>query len=148
MPSIIDLKKNRSFVGQYVDLRNKYADVLLTGPVTVDGTYAWLNGKDVEIRCLVENGILLGAVVLYLEKGGEIAFFAKDQGKGIGGTLLSIIEGVAREKEMRSIWAWVLSSNRAAQKTFLRNGYLLEGNSDRLYIGKVRQGVLLRKRMA
>jgi GNAT superfamily N-acetyltransferase len=148
MPSIIDLKKDRSFIGQYVDLRNRYVDLLLTDPVTVDGTYEWLSGKNIEIRCLVENGTLLGAVILYLDKRGEVAFFTKDQGKGIGSKLLSIIEGVARENNMKSIWAWVLSSNRVAQKTFLKNGYLSEGKSDRRYIGKVRQGVLFRKSMA
>ncbi len=85
----IDLKERRSFVAQYVELRNSHRDVLLTREVSLPETLAWLDRTDVEIRCLVDNGVIAGAVLLYPEKGGEIAIFVKEPGQGLGSRLLN-----------------------------------------------------------
>jgi len=142
---IIDLKKDEFFVPQYVELRNYYADFLLTDSVTVDETKEWLVQANIEVRCLVEDHVLVGVVILYLDKEGEVAFFVKNKNRGIGSQLLKVIEDVAEEKSLHSLWAWVVSSNIAARKTFTKNGYLLEGEAERRHRNKRLQGFVFRK---
>ena len=142
---IINLKEEESFIEQYVSLRNRYSKLLLTEPVNVAETREWLKSKYIEIRGLVENNILLGVVILYLNRDGEIAFFVKRQNMGIGRKLLKNIERVAKEKNLQSIWAWVLFDNVAAKKTFRKNGYTMEIESTRSYAGEGRTGVIFRK---
>ncbi len=144
---IVDLKKDELFISQYVELRNSYADLLLTKPVEVGETKKWLARKDVEVRCSVNNGVLIGAVILYLNKENEVAFFVKDRNRGIGSQLLRAIEEVAREKKLKGVWAWVLSSNTVAQKTFMKNGYLLEQKTQRRYSDKNLEGFIFRKKL-
>jgi GNAT superfamily N-acetyltransferase len=141
----VDLRKHESFIPQYVDLRNTYKDLLLTTPVTITETKEWLLNKDVEVRCLVKNNILIGAAILYLNKKGEIAFFVKEQKGGIGSQLLDIIEKVARERSLDSVWAWVLSSNVDAQKVFIKNGFFLEKEGKKKYNNKTLKGIVFRK---
>ena len=129
-PIIIDLKKDGFFLPQYVDLRNHYVDLLLTNSVTVEETKKWLVKESVEVRCLVDNHTLVGVVILYLNKKGEISLFVKDRYRGIGSQLLKAIEGVARGKKLDSIWARVISSNLPARKVFTKNGYLLEKEAE------------------
>lgn len=142
---IVDLKRNDFLIPQYVDLRNRYVQLLLTQPITVAETKRWLSEEDVEVRCLLENNVLLGAVILYLSKSGEIAFFVKDRKKGVGSKLLGAIEKVAVEKELNSIWAWVLTTNLAARKAFLKNGYGPEKESLKEYGDKLLCGFIYRK---
>lgn len=142
---IIDLKMTEKFTEEYVSLRNHYCEFLLTKPVNVLETRAWLKSNGIEVRGIVGNATLLGAVILYLKRKGEIAFFAKDQNRGIGSKLLKIIEKVAKENNLKSVWAWVLSDNLAAQKTFQKNGYTLESQSSRSYEKEERPGVIYRK---
>lgn len=141
----VDLRKDEFFISQYVDLRNTYMEFLLTTPVTITETKEWLLTKDVEVRCLVQNNILIGAAILYLNKRGEIAFFVKKQKRGIGSRLLEIIEEVAREKTLGSVWAWVLLSNVNAQKAFIKNGYFLEKEGKKKYHNKTLKGFVFRK---
>lgn len=143
--AIIDLKKNDLFIPQYVDLRNRYARLLLSKPVTVAETKTWLLGDVVEVKCLVENDVLVGAVVLYLKKGGEVALFVKEPRKGTGSELLRVIEKVAVERNLTSLWAWVLSTNFAAQKTFVKSGYRREGESPKRYEDQLLNGLIYRK---
>lgn len=145
---IIDLKETGEFIDQYVRLRNSYAKLLLTLPVNATETKEWIKkNNDIEIRGLVENNILLGVIILYLNRDGEIAFFAKEKQKGIGSKLLNIIEKVAKGKELNSVWAWVLSSNAGAQKTFIKNGYLLEKKTEKRYNNKNLEGFVFRKKL-
>lgn len=144
---IIDLKKDESFIPQYIELRDSYLDLLLTDPVTYDGTKVWLAEEDAEVRCLVDNNVLLGAAVLYLNKEGEIAFFAKYQERGIGTNLLKAIENVARERKLDKVWAWVLSSNIPAQKVFSKNGYLIERELEKKFKNKIFKGIVFIKKL-
>jgi GNAT superfamily N-acetyltransferase len=127
---IVDLKREAEtgdLIRQYVDLRNSYANLLVTTQVSLTETQEWLVRADIEIRVIVEDGLLTGAVILYLNKDGEVTFFAREKSKGIGSRLLQVIESVAADKDLKSIWAWVLQDNRIAQRAFEKNGYVQEG---------------------
>jgi len=137
----IDLKKEERFIGQYVALRNRYPDLLLASRVSEDETKQWLRTSDIEARGLVEGDVLVGAVVLYLQKDNEVAFFAKERGRGIGTRLLNVIEEVASAKGLKSIRAWALSDNAIAQRVFEKCGFLREGVSERKYKGLTKQGI-------
>jgi RimJ/RimL family protein N-acetyltransferase len=113
--------------------------------VNASETREWLKKNDIEIRSLVENDILLGVVILYLNKEGEISFFAKELNKGIGSRLLNIIEEVAKKKNLKSIWAWVLGENLIAQKAFEKNGFKKESVSEKEYKGVLRKGIQYKK---
>lgn len=141
----VDLKVRRSYIKQYVELRNRYKELLITSLVTVEETVKWLDNASVSVRCLVLNKKVIGAVVLNFERAGEVTFFAEVTEKGIGGWLLKVIEKVAREKKLNSIWAWVLSGNRIAQKAFEKNGYLKEKEIIRNYGGREVNGIIFRK---
>lgn len=143
---VIDLKKEEYLIPQYVDLRNSYIDLLLSHPVTPTETKEWLTHEDVEVRCLVENGVLLGVAILYLNRRGEIAFFVREQNKGLGSKLLNIIETVAMERGLNAVWAWVLNHNEIAQKVFEKSGYMKEETTERkVYNQKDYQGIVFRK---
>lgn len=143
----IDLKEEESYIEQYVSLRNSYTEFLLTSPVNVIATREWLKKNDIEIKGFVEGNTLLGAAILYLNRGGEIAVFVKDIKKGIGSKLLNAIEQAAIARNLSSIWAWVLSSNLKAQKVFARNGYILEDETERSYNSKIVRGFVFRKKL-
>jgi predicted acetyltransferase len=142
---IIDLKKDDFLIPRYVDLRNRYVQLLLTQPIAVAETKRWLLKEDIEVRCLLKNDVLLGAVILYLNRAGEIAFFVNEPKKGVGSKLLRVIEKVAVERGLRSVWAWVLRTNLAARKTFVKNGYRLEKESPKEYGDELLGGLIYRK---
>ncbi|MFH1453382.1 MAG: GNAT family N-acetyltransferase [Armatimonadota bacterium] len=142
---IIDLKKDKSFIRQYVDLRNNYVELLLTSAVNITETERWLKKSDIEVRVLAEEDLLLGSAILYIDRGGEVAFFAKEQGKGIGSLLLNAIEDAARMRNLKSVWAWVLAGNIPAKKAFEKNGYIMENMTEREYNNTVKQGINFRK---
>jgi RimJ/RimL family protein N-acetyltransferase len=144
---IIDLKKEESFIEAYVSLRNLYSELLLTKPVSVVETREWLKSSHIEAMGIVQDSMLLGAVILYLNRKGEIAFFTKHQNQGIGTKLLKIVEQVAKEKNLKSVWAWVLFNNQSAQKTFQKNGYTIEGQLSRFYEGESKTGIIFRKKI-
>ena len=147
MGEIIDLKQDEFFIPQYVELRNHYIDLLLTNSVTVDETKEWLFKENIEVRCFVNNHVLVGVVILYLNKEGEVAFFMKNRNRGVGSQLLKVIEEVAKGKKLNSLWAWVMSSNLAAQKSFFNNGYLLDGETAKRYKNKNLRGFVFRKKL-
>lgn len=142
---VVDLKRTRSYVSQYVELRNRYSQLLVTRPVTVAETEKWLDNAQVSVRCLVLEGKVIGAAVLNFERGGEVTFIAAIKGQGVGPRLLQVIEEAAREKKSDSIWAWVLSGNLIAQKAFASNGYVKEKEISRIYGGKKVNGISFRK---
>lgn len=142
---VIDLKKEGYFIEQYIQLRNNYTEVLLTSPVNISETKEWLKINDIEIRGLVQNEILLGAVILYIGRDGEIAFFVKDQNKGIGSKLLNIIKEVAMERDLESIWGWALKDNFIAQRVFEKNRFVREGIVEREYKGVIKKGIMYKK---
>lgn len=145
---VIDLKERSDLVGQYVELRNSYSDLLLTSPVNAGDTMEWLNKADIEIKGLIEDNILSGVVILYLDRGGEIAFFARERNRGTGSRLLSIIQETATEKGLKSVWAWVLEDNLTAQRAFEKNGFKREGTTERDYRGALRKGARFVKNLA
>jgi GNAT superfamily N-acetyltransferase len=142
---IIDFKEEESFIDAYVSLRNRYSELLLTKPVSVVETREWFKSSHVEVRGILEESTLIGVVILYLNRKGEIAFFAKHHDQGIGSALLKIIEGVAKENKIKSVWAGIFFDNEAAQITFRKNGYTMEGESSRCYEGESKRGVIFRK---
>lgn len=147
MIKIIDLKKEKSLIPQYVELRNSYVDLLLTNVVTTTETNDWLTNENVEVRCLIDNDVLIGVAILYLNKKGEITFFVKHRRTGIGSEMIDIIEKVAKEKHLFSVWAWVLSNNLAAQRTFTKKGYVLEEEIEREYKNRIYRGIIFRKKL-
>lgn len=142
---VVDLKKEESFVEQYINLRNSYTGMLLTEPVNLSGTREWLKKADIEVIGLAEDNALLGAVILYLDRDGEIAFFAGEKNRGIGSKLLVLIEDVAKQKMLQSVCSWVLKENLIAQRVFEKNGFRKEGETVREYKGMSRQGIEYKK---
>ena len=79
--------------------------------------------------------------------GRSIALTFADAGADVAVTARKFpdLEEVAKEKKLNRLWAWVVSSNLAAQKTFTKNGYLLEGEVERRHRNKKLQGFVFRK---
>ncbi len=144
---IVDLKEEPDFLEQYVGMRNQYREVLLAEPVDLAETREWVQCREIEIRGLARGRTLLGAAVLYLGKGGEIAFFARYPNEGVGSKLLEVIESVARDRKLSEVWAWVLSDNAVAERVFMKNGYRLDAESVRTHHHKARNGIILRKKV-
>jgi GNAT superfamily N-acetyltransferase len=145
LEKIIDLKEDKTYIEEYVSLRNRYRELLLTKPVTAEETLTWLQESSIEARGVVHGSHLVGVVILYLSRKGEIAFFAKYPNQGLGTRLLKIIEDVAKEKELQYLWAWVLRDNGAAQRTFKKNGYTVERESSKVYEHKKWKGIIFKK---
>lgn len=144
---VIDLKKEEEFIEEYVSLRNRYNELLTTKLVDVAETKEWLKDNQIEVRGLVQDDIFWGAVILYLNREGEIALFVKEPQQGVGTKLLKIIEKVAEEKRLNGVWAWVLSDNEKAQWAFRKNGYREEGQSARFHENESKPGVIFRKKI-
>ena len=144
---VVDLKKEEGLIEEYVSLRNRYSELLSTKLVNVAETKEWLKDNQIEVRGLVQEDIFLGAVILYLNRNGEIALFVNEPHKGIGTKLLKIVEQVAEEKKLGTIWAWVLLDNQKAQWAFRKNGYTEEGQSPRFYKEENKLGIIFRKKI-
>jgi GNAT superfamily N-acetyltransferase len=129
------LKDHPDLVDQYVSLRNQYADLLLTGAVELAGTREWLQRATVVVLCAMSGATLEGTVVLYTDKGGEIAFFVRTPGRGLGSSLVSLIVDEAGKRGLERVWAWVLKDNPGAGRAFLKNGFTMTGESDRYHDG-------------
>jgi len=142
---VIDLKNDNTYIDQYLLLRNSYVDLLLTSFVNISNTKKWIKRSDIEIRGLVQDDTLWGVVILYLRKNGEIAFFVKTPNKGVGSNLIPIIERVAKQKNLSSIWAWVLEDNMIAQHVFKKNGFKIEGTTKKRLNGIIKNGIIFRK---
>lgn len=135
MEIVINLREHREFWEQYLELRNECREWLLSRKVGIEETRKWIIRDDIEIRAIVEKDRLKGVVILYLHKQGEVAFLARERGKGTGTRLLEIIEKVAREKNLEKIWAAVLKDNQPAQMAFARRGFSREGVVEKEYLG-------------
>lgn len=142
---VIDLKERLDFLQQYIDLRNQYCKVLLTTQVNLPETEDWMKGNLIEIRGMVEEDILLGAVILYLHRAGEITLFVKKPNQGIGSQLLRIIEEVARQKKLEYIWGWVLEDNLIAKRVFEKNRFIKEDTTERKFEGQAQSGTVYKK---
>lgn len=142
---IINLKEKLDFLDQYINLRNQNTNFLLTKPVTTTETREWIKEEGIEIRGLASSGILLGVAVLYLKKGGEIAFFTRHPNRGTGSILLKAIEEVAKAHQISPVWAWVSSKNAIAKRAFLKNGYRVEAESVKTHNHQTIKGILLKK---
>jgi RimJ/RimL family protein N-acetyltransferase len=147
MLEVIDLKERKEFIEQYIQLRNSYCELLLTSPVTLYETQRWLQKAEIEIRGLSDHDILVGVVILYLNRKGEVAFFVKEPSRGIGSQLLQLISKIAREKGLKSIWAWVLHDNIKAQRAFEKNAFVKIRENSRNYRGMTRQGLEYRLKL-
>ena len=143
---VVDLKRSESkYIQQYVDLRNHYQDFLLCNTVSLESTVEWLERANVVVRAILCEDKLLGASVLYYDRDGEVAFFALEQGKGIGSALLKAIEEVAIKQGIPLIWAWMLEDNNIARRAFEKNGFVLFEHSSRVYNAQLKRGVVFRK---
>jgi GNAT superfamily N-acetyltransferase len=120
---VIDLKENRELIVQYMELRNQYADLLLTDKVEREGTMAWLDRDDHVAIGLADGDSLAGVVVLYFNRNGEVALFSRRRPGGLGSRLLALAEEAALRRGLSRIWAWVRDDNRIAQNCFLKNGF-------------------------
>jgi len=145
---VIDLKSEERFIEEYVSLRNRYSELLTTHLVNMAETREWLRNDQIEIRGLVQEELFLGAVILYLNRAGEVALFVKEPHHGIGTKLLKIIEQVAEEKKLDSVWAWVLLDNQKALWAFRKNGYSEEGQTSRFYMEENKPGIIFRKKIS
>jgi N-acetylglutamate synthase-like GNAT family acetyltransferase len=125
---IVDLKKSPEFINQYVLLRNRFLDLLLTDKVTEEDTKNWLKNKNVEVICSIEENVLIGACIIHLYREGEITIFVKKSRKGTGTLLLKEVESVAKKKGLNKIWAFTRSDNSKAENFFLINGYHKKGS--------------------
>ena len=130
---ILNLKEHPELIAQYVELRNRYCELLLTRPVALAETSRWVHSTTAEIWGITEGNDLLGVVLLYVDSGGEVAFFARQSNKGIGTQLLHIVDDIARQRKFPSIWAWVRKDNPGAARVFAKCGYNEAGNEDRPY---------------
>jgi len=144
---IINLKQATDYIQPYIELRNRYGEFLLTDPINLTDTIEWLKQDDIEIRGVIRGSALVGIVILFLNRAGEIAFFTQRKGLGQGSALLSIIEGVAKEKGLREVWAWVLRDNMIAQRTFIKNGYHREEETAKQYRCQTMKGFVFRKKL-
>ena len=135
MSEIVDLRGAPELLEAYVALRNRHAELLLTEPVTAADTRRWLAEAPVQVRLLREGGRVLGAAVLYPERGGEVAVFVDEPGRGAGPTLLQAIEEASRGLGATEIRAVVRDDNARARRAFLKVGFTDEGGFSRLYRG-------------
>ncbi len=91
---------------------------------------------------------MLGVAILYIDKGGEIAFFVRDQNRGFGSRLLNAIEMAATGRGLKNVWAWVLDDNYIAQRVFEKSGYVRgKKASPKVYDKKQYRSVVFRKRL-
>jgi RimJ/RimL family protein N-acetyltransferase len=142
---IIDLIADKSFLLEYVRLRNKYKELLLTREVGIQETEEWMKNAEVEIVGLAQDGILIGSAVLYVSRDNEIAIFVGDRGKGNAGRLLEAIERRAGERGAGFVWAWVLTDNHPARNAFSKAGFREDGRSYKTYKGESFDGIIFKK---
>ena len=148
MQSVLNLKSCIGLLPQYVELRNNYCELLLTHSVELYETNRWIKNTSAEIRVIEEENFILGVVLLYVDRGGEIAFFAKQQNRGIGTRLLNIVEDIANEIKLPLIWAWVREDNHVAAKVFNKCGYSMSGCEDRTYKEQTIRGIRYTKALS
>ncbi|QOX80358.1 GNAT family N-acetyltransferase [Trichlorobacter lovleyi] len=133
MDNVLDLKNHPELLPQYVDLRNRYCELLLTQPVEIAETIQWMHETTTEIWAIAEDNCIHGVLLLYISRGGEIAFFATQKNRGTGTKLLHLADQIAQKKKLASIWAWVRKDNPIAANVFKKCGYSESGDEDRTF---------------
>jgi len=133
---VVDIKQDPGLVQQYVELRNFWCEMLLTNPVDLPGTRAWLASSDVELKGLLRDGVLAGVVMLYVAKGGEISFFARERNKGTGARLLKLADDAAIARGLDRVFAWVREDNAIAARVFEKSGYVKGSMAEKLFNGR------------
>lgn len=141
MGNVLNLKEHLDLLPQYVELRNGYCDLLLTHTVKISESFQWIKNTTAVIKVIEEENCILGVLLLYIERDGEVAFFARQQNKGIGTRLLKIADDEARQLGLPSIWAWVREDNFVAAKAFEKCGYTASGLEKRDYKGEPIMGI-------
>ena len=147
MRNILDLKKNPDFLPQYVELRNSYCELLLTHPVILSETIQWLKWTTAEIHLIEEENCLLGVLLLYIDRNGEVALFTRKHNAGIGKNLLRVADNIALSFSLPSIWSWIRADNYKAVHVFEKSGYCFVKREDRIYDNKVISGIKYTKKL-
>ncbi len=145
---VVNLKKNQQWLTDYVFLRNKHLQALLSEKVDLAATKEWLRQNDVELYGIIDGGIFQGAVVIYIKENkgeGEVAFFTSNIGCGYGGRLLKITDVVAVERRLSKLCAWTRDNNVPAINVFRRNRYFLVKKTEKTYRGEKIKGYLFEK---
>jgi len=148
MESVLNLKRRLDLLPQYIELRNCYCELLLTHSIEISATSQWIKNTTTEIRVIEEDNNILGVLLLYLDRDGEVAFLAKQQNRGIGTRLLNIADEIANEAKLSLIWAWVREDNIVAAKVFEKCGYVMSGREKRIYNGQHIRGIRYTKGFA
>jgi GNAT superfamily N-acetyltransferase len=104
-------------------MRNRFVKELMTKPVTIAETKQWMNDDVGEIICMIEDGSLVGGVIIY-EFTEAIAIFC-EPGKGCGSRLLEYAERWAKEDGHDTLMAKVQPDNERSVRFFLKHGYAL-----------------------
>lgn len=142
---ILNLKEHPELIPQYVELRNRYCDLLLTHTVEIPETINWVRATATEVRVIAEENCVLGVVLLYIDRGGEVAFFVRQQNRGVGTLLLRTVDVIAHQKKLQQIWAWVRDDNLVAAKVFEKCGYYESGRKERRYKEQLISGIKFTK---
>jgi UDP-2,4-diacetamido-2,4,6-trideoxy-beta-L-altropyranose hydrolase len=130
---IIDLKSgkvDRQTIIQYVRMRNLYADLLNTEHTDVERSLNWLRSSNVLAMGIVRGGDLLGVFIIYLDKKNEVAIFSNPRDIGTGRALLAILDHIASINCIKSVWAWVRSTNLQALAFFTKAGWKKQFEDD------------------
>lgn len=132
---IVNLKSNPVYISQYVQLRNHFKELLMTDPVTIQETQKWLESQDVEVRLLIKQNKVEGAIVLYINKDNEIAIFVKNTGKSLGSELLKAIIEEAKCRNIPYLRAIVRNDNIYAKRFFIKHGFMIRMQYVKKYKG-------------
>lgn len=142
----VNLKREPGLVESYVELRNRHTRMLLTTPVQLTQTRAWLASTSALVHGLVAEGVLQGVCILYPERDNEVAIFSRRPGSGVGIRLLALVDELAAEAEVEAIWAWVRADNERALRVFVRAGYKQDKQEVREFAGESVPGIRYHKR--
>lgn len=119
---IVNLKEHPEWVASYVELRNRFAEALVTKPVTAEETKRWMAAENVDVWVAASKTRVVAAAVLFGQRGGEVAIFNSMPHSNIASQLLQALEQKARESQ-KLVWAWTYQFNARAGEFFERNGY-------------------------
>lgn len=142
---IVDLKQETDYIDRYVSLRNRRHRALLSKEVTIEETTEWLRKEGIEVRCIVENGQVTGAVALNIDRGGELTVFAAEENRGTGTELIGVMKEVGAGRKLDRLWAWVEENNMPSRRAFEKNGFTVAGSLEKEYGGRRLSGVIFEK---
>ncbi len=145
---MINLREVPEYVVQYVELRNRNYKALISSMMTVEDTREWLAQAGIEVRCIVEDGTVAGAIALNSDRGGELTFFAAKKNTGIGTELIAVMEKVGRDAGLEKLWAWTAKGNVPSRRAFEKNGFRLKNTLAKEYDGKRIEGVIYEKSLS